>query len=58
MPYTKRVPHYSSAKELIEYILDEKNDGEKVAVASSINCNVETALSDFLRIQKQYKDLI
>lgn len=54
MPYTKRVPHYSSAKELIEYILDEKNDGEKVAVASSINCNVETALPEFIRTQKRF----
>ena len=45
MPYTKRMPHYGSPKELLEYILDERNDGEKVAVASSINCNVETALS-------------
>ena len=55
MPYTKRLAHYGSPKELIEYILDEKNNGEKLYIASSLNCNVETALSDFLRVQKQYK---
>lgn len=54
MPYTKRLPHYGSPKELLEYILDEKNAGEKVAIASSINCNVETALSDFIRIQEKF----
>lgn len=54
MPYTKRMAHYGSPKELIEYILDEKNDGEKVAVASAINCNVETALSEFIRTQKMF----
>ena len=54
MPYTKRLPHYGSPKELLEYILDEKNIGEKVAIASSINCNVETALSEFIRIQEKF----
>lgn len=54
MPYTKRMAHYSSPKDLIEYILDEKNGGEKVAIASSINCNVETALSEFIRTQKRF----
>lgn len=54
MPYTKRMPHYGSPKELLEYILDEKNNGEKVAVTSSINCNVETALSEFIRTQKKF----
>jgi len=54
MPYTKRMAHYNSPKDLLEYILDEKNGGEKVAVASSINCNVETALSEFIRTQKRF----
>ncbi len=54
MPYTKRMPHYGSPKELLEYILDEKNDGEKVSIASSINCNAETALSEFLKTQKKF----
>ena len=44
MPITKRDVHYGSPKELIEYILDEKHDGEKVGIATSINCNLETAL--------------
>ncbi|MCI8548380.1 MAG: relaxase/mobilization nuclease domain-containing protein [Bacilli bacterium] len=54
MPYTKRVAHYGSPKDLIEYILDEKNDGEKVEIASSINCNVETAYSEFIRTQRRF----
>ncbi|MCI9038882.1 MAG: relaxase/mobilization nuclease domain-containing protein [Clostridia bacterium] len=54
MPYTKRIPHYGTPQDLIEYILDEKNYGEKIAVASSLNCNVETALSDFMRTQKRF----
>lgn len=54
MPYTKRMAHYGSPKELLEYILDKKNNGEKVALASSINCNVETALSEFLRTQRRF----
>ena len=55
MPVTKRLPHLGSTKNLIEYILDEKNDGEKVGYASSLNCNVETALYEFKDIQKKYK---
>lgn len=55
MPYTKRMAHYSSPKELIEYILDEKNYGEKVSVASSINCNVDTALFEFLDTQHKFE---
>ena len=55
MPVTKRLPHLGSPKNLIEYILDEKNDGEKVGYASSLNCNVETALYEFKDIQKKYK---
>ena len=54
MPVTKREPHYGSPKNLIEYILDEKNHGDKVGIASSINCNVETALLEFKDIQKKY----
>lgn len=54
MPITKREAHYGSPKELINYILDEKHDGEKVGIASSINCNVETALMEFLDVQKKY----
>ncbi len=54
MPYTKRMPHYGSPKELISYILDEKNDGEKVAATSSINCKVESALLSFTRTQKKF----
>ena len=55
MPVTKRLPHLGSPKNLIEYILDEKNDGEKVGCTSSLNCNVETALYEFRDIQKKYK---
>ena len=55
MPYTKRSAHYGSPKQLIEYILDEKNIGEKVAVASSLNCNVDTALYEMLDVQKKYE---
>jgi len=55
MPYTKRMAHYSSPKELIEYILDEKNYGAKVAVESSINCNTDTALFEFLDMQKKFE---
>lgn len=55
MPVTKRLPHLGSPKNLIEYILDEKNDGEKVGYTSSLNCNVETALYEFKDIQKKYK---
>lgn len=54
MPYTKRMPHYGSPKELISYILDEKNDGEKVAVSSAINCKVDSALLSFNRTQKKF----
>ena len=55
MPVTKRLPHLGSPKNLIDYILDEKNNGEKVGVASSLNCNVETAYYEFKDIQKRYK---
>lgn len=55
MPVTKRLPHLGSPKHLIEYILDEKNDGEKVGYTSSLNCHVETALYEFKDIQKKYK---
>lgn len=54
MPVTKREPHYGSPQNLIEYILDENNYGDKVGIASSINCNVETALLEFKDIQKKY----
>lgn len=54
MPITKREAHYGSPKELIEYILDEKNNGEKVGIASSINCNIETALLEYTDIQKKF----
>ena len=54
MPYTKRMPHYNSPNELISYILDEKNDSEKVAATSSINCKVESALLSFTRTQKKF----
>ncbi len=54
MPYTKRLPHYGSPKELISYILDKKNNGEKVAVASSINCNIDFALPNFINTQKKF----
>ena len=55
MPYTKRMAHYGSPKELIEYILDEKNYGEKVSVASSLNCNVDTALFEFIDTQHKFE---
>lgn len=54
MPITKRDVHYGSPKELIEYILDEKHDGEKVGIATSINCNLETALLEYLDTQKKF----
>lgn len=54
MPVTKREAHYGSPKELINYILDEKHDGEKVGQVSSINCNPETALLEFKDIQRKY----
>ena len=54
MPVTKREAHYCSPKELINYILDEKHDGEKVGQVSSINCNPETALLEFRDIQRKY----
>lgn len=54
MPITKRDAHYGSPKQLIEYILDEKHDGEKVGIASSINCNLETALTEYLDTQKRF----
>lgn len=52
MPITKRVAHYKTPQNLIEYILDEKNFGEKLGEQSSINCNIETALLEFKDIQK------
>lgn len=55
MPYTKRMAHYGSPKELIEYILDDKNYGEKVSVASAINCNPDTALEEFIDVQHKYE---
>ena len=54
MPVTKREAHYGSPKELINYILDEKHDGEKVGQVSSLNCNPETALLEFRDIQRKY----
>lgn len=54
MPVTKREAHYGSPKELINYILDEKHNGEKVGQVSSINCNPETALLEFKDIQRKY----
>lgn len=55
MPVTKRVAHLGTPKNLIEYILDEKNDGEKVGFVSSLNCHAETALYEFKDVQKKYK---
>lgn len=55
MPITKREAHYGSPKELINYILDENHNGEKVGQVSSINCNPETALMEFKDIQRKYK---
>lgn len=55
MPVTKRLPHLGSPKNLIEYVLDEKNNGEKVGFVSSLNCNVETAFYEFKDIQEKYK---
>ena len=54
MPVTKREAHYGSPKELINYILDEKHDGEKVGQVSGVNCNPETALLEFKDIQRKY----
>ena len=55
MPVTKRLAHLGTAKNLIEYILDEKNDGEKVGCASTLNCNLNTAFYEFRDIQKKFK---
>lgn len=55
MPVTKRLAHVGTAKNLIEYILDEKNDGEKVGIASSLNCNLNTAYYEFMDIQNKFK---
>ena len=55
MPVTKREAHYGSPKELINYILDDKHNGEKVGQVSSINCNVETALLEYKDVQKKFK---
>ena len=55
MPITKRKAHHGSAKDLIEYILDEKNNEGKVGEVSSINCNVETALQEFKDVQAKFK---
>lgn len=55
MPVTKRLPHLGSPKNLIEYILDEKNNGEKVGAISSLNCNAETAIYEFKDIQNKFK---
>ena len=42
MPVTKRLAHLGTAKNLIEYILDEKNDGEKVGCASTLKMNLRS----------------
>lgn len=55
MPVTKRLAHLGTAKNLIEYILDEKNNGEKVGIASSLNCNLNTAFYEFRDIQNKFK---
>ena len=55
MPVTKRLAHLGTAKNLIEYILDEKNDGAKVGLASSLNCNINTAYYEFRDIQNKFK---
>lgn len=55
MPVTKRIAHLGTPKTLIEYILDEKNYGEKVGLASSLNCNVATAYSEFMDNQRKWK---
>lgn len=54
MPYTKRIVHYGTADNLLNYILDEKHLGEKVYKASGFNCNVETALLEFKDTYKKY----
>jgi len=55
MPYTKRMPHYGSPKQLLGYILDDKNYGLKVAETSSLNCNVETSLLEFKDNQNRFE---
>lgn len=55
MPYTKRMPHYGSPKQLLSYILDDKNYGLKVAETSSLNCNVETSLLEFKDNQNRFE---
>ena len=55
MPVTKRIAHLGTPKTLIEYILDEKNYGEKVGLASSLNCNVATAYPEFMDNQRKWK---
>ena len=55
MPVTKRLEHLENAKNLIEYIQEEKNDGEKVGCASTLNCNLNTAFYEFRDIQNKFK---
>ena len=55
MPVTKRLPHLGTAKNLIDYILDEKNNGKKVGCTSTLNCNLNTAFYEFKDIQKKFK---
>ncbi len=55
MPVTKRLAHLGTAKNLIEYILDEKNDGAKVGFTSSLNCNINTAYYEFKDVQNKFK---
>lgn len=55
MPVTKRLAHLGTAKNLIEYILDEKNNGEKVGFASTLNCNLNTAYYEFKDVQNKFK---
>lgn len=55
MPITKRLAHLGTSQNLIDYILDEKNNGEKVGLATSLNCNVETAYYEFKDIQEKFQ---
>lgn len=55
MPVTKRLPHLGTAKNLIDYILDENNNGKKVGCTSTLNCNLNTAFYEFKDIQKKFK---
>ena len=55
MPVTKRLAHLGTAIYLFVYILDEKINGEKVGLDSTLNCNLNTAYYEFKDVQNKFK---